>query len=109
MDIWSIAVPLIGILIVALAIYMVWKSNQVRKSGLPLEDERTAKIQGKVYKMVFYIGVIYLLALNFYNIINIEFLRGTQLESMPVINSAVIIMGVSVLVLSAYYGRRGDI
>ena len=88
---------------------MIWKGNQVRKSGFPLEDERTAKIQGKVYKRVFYIGVFYLLALNYYNIINIMVLGGTQLESMPVINSAVIIMGVSVLVLLAYYGRKGDV
>ncbi len=108
MEIWLISVPLIGILIVVLAVYVTWGIRKERKSGLPIEDERIAKIQGKAYKKVFYIGVVYLLALNFYNIINIEFLGGTQLESMPVINSTVIIMGVSAGILLAYYGRKGD-
>jgi len=109
MEIWLSSIPIIGLLIVAIAVIYIWAINKERKSGFPLQDERTARIQGKVYKTVFYIGVGYLLALNFYNIINIEFFGGTELESMPVINSAVIIMGVSAGVLLAYYGRKGDV
>jgi hypothetical protein len=55
------------------------------------------------------IGAYYLIALNFYNIISIEFLGGEPLESMPVINSALIIMGVTVIVLMAYLQRKEDI
>ena len=108
MEIWLTSIPIIGFMIVAIVVIYIWAINKERKSGFPLQDERTAKIQGKVYKTVFYIGVGYLLALNFYNIINIEFFGGNELESMPVINSAVIIMGVSAGVLLAYYGRKGD-
>jgi hypothetical protein len=109
MEIWLGSIPIIGIMIVALAIIYIWAINKEKKSGFPLQDERTARIQGKVYKTVFYIGVGYLLALNFYNIINIELLGGTELESMPVINSAVLIMSLSAGVLLAYYGRKGDV
>jgi len=108
METWLGSIPIIGIMIVALAITYIWAINKEKKSGFPLQDERTAKIQGKVYKTVFYIGVGYLLALNFYNIINIEFFGGTELESMLAINSAVMIMSVSAGVLLAYYGRKGD-
>jgi hypothetical protein len=108
MEIWLSAIPVIGIMIAAIAVIYIWAINKERKSGFPLQDERTAKIQGKVFKKAFYICVIYLLALNFYNIINIEFLGGTELESMPVINSAVLIMSVSAGVLLFYYLRKGD-
>jgi hypothetical protein len=109
METWLSSIPIIGIMIVAIAIIYIWAINKEKKSGFPLEDERTAKIQGKIYKIGFYIGIIYLLALNFYNIINIEFLGGTQPEAMFVANSAVIIMGLSVMVLSMYFGRKEDV
>lgn len=109
MEIWGITIPIIGLMIVGIAVLYIWAINKEKKSGFPLEDERTAKIQGKVYKAGFFIGVTYLLALNFYNIINIEFLGGTQPEAMFVANSAVIIMGLSVMVLSMYFGRKEDV
>ena len=83
--------------------------NQLKKSGIPLDDERTNKIKGKAYQAGFLIGAYYLTALNIYNIINIEFMKGEQLESMPVINSALIIMGISVLVLKTYWEKKEDI
>ena len=108
MDIWAIMVPLVGITIVALGVYVIWKVKDSKKTGIPLEDERTYKISGKAYKTGFLIGTFYLIALNFYNIISIEFLGGTQLESMLVINSAGMFMSVSAGVLLAYDGRKGD-
>jgi uncharacterized membrane protein len=109
MDIWAIGVPFIGLTIAAVAIYMIWTISKSKKSGFPLEDERTTKISGKAYQAGFLIGIYYLIALNFYNIINIEFLGGTQLESMLVINSALIVMGVSVIVLKMYLERKEDV
>jgi len=40
MDIWSISVPLIGILIVVLAVYVTLAINTERKSGFTLGDKR---------------------------------------------------------------------
>ena len=109
MDIWPLTIPVIGLAIAAIAIYTIWNIIKTKKSGFPLADERTAKISGKAFQAGFMIGAYYLIALNFYNIINIEFLHGEPLESMPVINSALIIMGVTVIVIMAYLQRQEDV
>jgi hypothetical protein len=108
MDLWTLAVPLVGLLIVALAFFMLWRITRSKKTGIPIEDERTIKISGKAYQAGFLIGAIYLAALNFYNLISIEFLGGEQLESMLVINSTLIIMGLSVIVLKTYLEHNED-
>jgi hypothetical protein len=109
MDGWALAIPAVGLMIIALAIYTIWRIIKSKKSGFPLADERTAKISGKAFQAGFLIGAYYLIVLNFYNIISIEFLGGEPLESMPVINSALIIMGLTVIVLMAYLGRKEDV
>ena len=109
MDIWALGIPLVGLTIAALAIYTVWKIAKSKKSGFPLKDERTAKISGKAFQAGFFVGTYYLIALNFYNIISIEFLGGGPLESMPVINSALIIMGMTVILLMTYLQRKEDV
>ena len=108
MDGWPLAIPVIGLTIVALAIFTIWNITKTKKSGFPLRDERTMKVTGKAYQVGFLIGAYYLIALNFYNIISIEFLGGEPLESMFVINSALIIMGVTVIVLKTYLERKED-
>jgi hypothetical protein len=109
MYIWTLGIPLIGLTIAVLAIYTIWKITKSKKSGFPLKDERTAKISGKAFQAGFLIGVYYLIALNFYNLISIEFLGGEPLESMPVINSAVIIMGITVIAMMTYLQRKEDV
>jgi ABC-type Fe3+-siderophore transport system permease subunit len=109
MQTWTLTIPLIGLAIAAIAIYTIWTVTKSKKTGFPLADERTAKISGKEFQAGFMIGAYYLIALNFYNIINIEFLGGEPLESMPVINSALIIMGVTVIVIMAYLQRKEDV
>ena len=109
MNIWALSIPVIGLAIAAIAIYTLWRITRSKKTGIPLGDERTMKISGKAFQGGFLIGAFYLIALNFYNIISIEFLGGEQLESMPVINSAVIIMGLTVIVLKTYLERKEDV
>ena len=75
MEGWALGIPLVGLAIVAVAIYTLWTITKSKKSGFPLADERTAKISGKAFQAGFFIGVYYLLALNFYNIISTEFAR----------------------------------
>jgi uncharacterized membrane protein len=103
--IWITTIPLIALLIVAIGTYAVWKAIRERRSGFPLKDERTIKIQGRAATVAFHLGSYYLLLLNFYNMYRIEFQGLSELGSMPVINSAVILMGVSYIVLFAYFNR----
>jgi len=107
--IWLTAIPLIAVLIVAIGAYTLWRTVKERRSGFALQDERTAKIQGRAANAAFFLGTWYLILLNFYNLYRIEFQGLEELGSMPVINSAVIIMGVTYIALYTYFNRREDL
>jgi len=104
--IWLTTIPIIAVLIVAIGAYSLWRIVKEKRSGFPLQDERTARLQGKAAMAAFYLGTWYLILLNFYNLYRIEFLGLEELESMPVINSAVLLMGVGYIVLYAYFNRK---
>ena len=106
---WIITLPLIALLIVAIGIFTVWRTVKEKRSGFAIKDERTTRIQGKAANAAFFLGTWYLILLNFYNLYRIMFQGLEELGSMPVINSAVIIMGVAYIALYAYFGRREDI
>lgn len=103
------AIPLIAALIVAIGAYSLWRTIKERRSGFTLQDERTAKIQGRAATVAFNLGSWYLILLNFYNLYRIEFQGLEELGSMPVINSAVILMGVTYIALSTYLSRKEDL
>jgi uncharacterized membrane protein len=107
--IWITAIPLIAILIVAIGAYTLWRTIKERRSGFALQDERTSRIQGKAGNVAFFLGTWYLILLNFYNMYRIEFLGLEELGSEPVINSAVILMGVTYIAVYAYFGRKEDV
>jgi len=107
--IWLTALPLIAALIVAIGAYTLWRTIKERRSGFALQDERTTRIQGRAATVAFNLGSWYLILLNFYNLYRIEFLGLEELGSMPVINSAVILMGVTYIALSTYFSRKEDL
>jgi uncharacterized membrane protein len=104
--IWLTTIPIIAVLIVAIGAYAVWRNVKERRSGFPLQDERTIRIQGKAANVAFFLGTWYLILLNFYNMYRIEFQGLEELGSMPVIDSAVILMGVGYIALYAYFNRK---
>ena len=108
MSVWQYSIPAIALVIVGVAAYLTYTVMQAKKSGYPLEDERTKRIQGKAALVTMLLTFYYLIALNFYNIITIEFLGGVELESMIVINSALIIGGCTFLALRYYYNGKED-
>ena len=108
-SIWTTGMPLIAVLIVVIGAYSLWRTIQERRSGFTLQDERTVKIQGRAATVAFNLGSWYLILLNFYNMYRIEFQGLDQLGSMPVINSAVILMGVTYIALATYFSRKEDL
>jgi hypothetical protein len=101
--------PVILILIAAIGVYALWIIIREKRSGYALADERTAKIQGKAATVSFTIGAWYLILLNFYNMYRIIYQGLDELSSMLVINSAVILMGITHMVLIAYFNRKEDV
>jgi uncharacterized membrane protein len=108
MEIWEITMPVIALTILAVGAYMIWMITNAKKTGVPIEDERTIRINGRAFQIGFFVGTYYLIVLNFYNIAASEFLNGAPLESMPVINSALILMGISVLAARWYLMGKPD-
>jgi uncharacterized membrane protein len=106
--IWLTAVPIIALTIVVIGVYATRKRIQEKRSGFPLKDERSTKIQGKASSIAMQVGSWYMILLNFYNIFRIEFQGLRELSSMPVLNSTLIIMNVLYLILMSYYNRRDD-
>ena len=51
--IWLTAIPLVALLIVAIGTYALWRTIKERKSGFPLKDERTLRIQGRAAIVAF--------------------------------------------------------
>jgi uncharacterized membrane protein len=106
MSIWSTAIPLIAIMIVALAAFRSYKWMKEKKSGFPLKDERSLYIQGKSATTAIQVGSWYMILLNFYNMYRIEFQGLRELSSLPVINSTLIIMNLLYMILISYYNRQ---
>ena len=100
--------PIIVILIVTIGVYALWILIKERRSGFTFADERIAKIQGKAATVSFTIGAWYLILLNFYNMYRIIYQGLEELGSMPVINSAILLMGITHMALFAYYSRKED-
>ena len=65
MNVWVIGVPIVGLAIVVIAAYLLWRIIRSRSTGELLKDERTEKITGKAFQVGFMVGSFYLIALNF--------------------------------------------
>jgi uncharacterized membrane protein len=72
-DLWLITSGGIVAIIVGLGILITWMMIKERRSGYPLQDERTQRITEKAAKYSFYIGQYFTIALLAMNIISREF------------------------------------
>jgi uncharacterized membrane protein len=106
---WSVAIPLIGVIIVLTAAWRMRRAIQERKSGFPLKDERTVKIQGQAASYAIQVGSWYMILLLFYNMYIIEVLGWSELSSLPVLNSTIIIMNVTYLALQRYFAGKEEL
>lgn len=106
---WSFSIPIIGLIIVVIA---AWKIRQVakeRKAGFPMRDERTLKIQGLAASYAIQVGSWFMILLLFYNMYLIEVLGRSELSSLPVLNSTIIVMNVTYLLLQRYFSGREEL
>ena len=99
-----------GILVatVLIGIFAVRKMLKDKKSGFPIQDERTQKITGKAATYAFYIGSYFILALMMINIISQELLNAPFLETGYALLVASLVQSLTFLVASWYFGRKGD-
>ena len=101
----------IGILaiIVLIGVLAIWKILKNRRLGFPTKDERTQKITGIAATYAFYIGSYFMLALMFTNILSIEFLGESILDTGYAIISAILVSNLTFLIVRWYFNRKGNV
>ena len=101
----------IGILaiIVLIGVLAIWKILKNRRLGFPTKDERTQKITGIAATYAFYIGSYFMLALMFTNILSIEFLGESILDTGYAIISAILVSNLTFLIVRWHFNRKGDL
>ncbi|MCP8323575.1 MAG: DUF2178 domain-containing protein [Candidatus Methylarchaceae archaeon HK02M2] len=107
--IWLISIAGIAIIAILVGIVAVWKIVKERRSGDPLQDERTQKINGKAAYYTVIIGVYFMLGLSWVLFIGKIVLGYIILEAMPALIISTLVFILSFLGLRWYFNRKGDI
>jgi uncharacterized membrane protein len=105
---WPITSTGIAAIIVLIAILLFWKIYKERKSGFPVQDERTSKILGKAATYSLYIGSYFIIALLFTFIIGREFYDLPDVDAGYPLTASLLVYNVSYLILRWYLGRKGE-
>jgi hypothetical protein len=105
---WAIVSVGIATMIVLIAVLLFWKIRRERKSGFPMQDERTSKIFGKAATYSLYMGSYFIIALLFTLLIGKEFYELPDVDAGYPLIASLLVYNVSFLVLRWYFGRKGE-
>jgi hypothetical protein len=95
--------------VLLVGVFVLWKINKDKKSGYPLQDERTTKISGKAAIGTYYISLAFMVSLLLFMIFGKEFLDLPELEAGWAIIAVMLVTGITNALLSLYYSRKGDL
>ncbi len=105
---WTIASMGILALIVLIGVLVLWKRLNDSKSGFPLADERTRKLNWKAGYYAMFMGQYFILAYLAVNIVGREFFGMPEIEAGYPMIAALLVASVSFLVLRWYFGKKGE-
>ncbi len=107
--------PIVSIGILALIILIgalvLWKTRAMlkeKKSGFPVADERTQKLNGKAAYYAMFICQYFILAYLWVIFIGREFFGMPEIEAGYPMIAALLVSALSFLVLRSYFGRKGE-
>jgi uncharacterized membrane protein len=106
---WPLILITNAVLVILVGVLVLWKVHRDKKSGYPLQDERTAKITGKAAIGTYYISLAFMISLALFIIIGTEFLDLPELEAGWAIIAIMLVNGISYGLLGFYYSRKGDL
>ena len=106
---WSLVSIGIFATIFLIGVYAIWKILKEKRLGFPTKDERTQKITGIAATYAFYIGLYFMAALMLTNILSIEFLGVSILDTGYAIISAILVSNLTFLIVRWYFNRKGDL
>jgi len=105
---WPIASGGILALIILIGILVIWKTIKEKKSGFPLADERTQKLNGKAAYYAMFMCQYFIVAYLLVNIVGREFFGMPEIEAGYPMIAALLVSSLSFLVLRWYLGRKGE-
>lgn len=95
-------------LIVLIGILVIWKRLKDKRSGFPLADERTRKLNGKAAYYAMFMCQYFIVAYLLVNIVGREFFGMPEIEAGYPMIAALLVSALSFLVLRSYFGRKGE-
>ena len=105
--------PIISIgiltLMILVATLVLWKRIKEKKSGLPLADERTRKLNWKAAYYAMFMGQYFIVAYLLVNIVGREFFGMPEFEAGYPMIAALLVSSMSFLVLRWLFGRKGEL
>jgi heme/copper-type cytochrome/quinol oxidase subunit 2 len=105
---WPIILTANAAVIILLGIIFVWKTYKDRKEGLNIQDERTAKINGKAAIGAFWISYAYMLSILLWIIFVNEFMALPEFEIGWTVISIMLVSTVSYVSLRWYHNKKGE-
>jgi len=107
--VWPIILIVNAVLVLLVGVLVLWKIHKDKKSGYPIQDERTTKINGKAAIGTYYINLAFMISLALFVTFGTEFLALPELDAGWAIIAIMLVSGISYGLLSWYYSRKGDL
>jgi Na+/H+ antiporter NhaD/arsenite permease-like protein len=105
---WPIASMGILALIILIGALVLWKTLRDKKSGFPLADERTQKLNGKAAYYAMFVCQYFILAYVWVTFVGREFFDMPEIEAGYPMIAALLVSSVSFIALRWYLGRKGE-
>jgi hypothetical protein len=106
---WLIPSGGILALIILIGILVIWKTLKEKKSGYPLTDERTQKINWRAGYYAMFVGQYFILAYLAVNIVGREFFGMPEIEAGYPMIATLLVSTMSYFFLSWHFSRKGDL
>lgn len=106
---WPILMIVNALVVILIGVFVVWKIQKEKKSGYPMQDERTQMISGKAAIGAFWISYAFMLSLVLWTVLGVEFLSLPELPAGWALIAVMLVSSISFALLGWYYGKKGDI
>ncbi len=106
---WLIGSMGILALMILIGVLVLWKTLKEKKSGFPMADERTQRINGKAAYYALFMGQYFIIAYLLVNIVGSEFFVMPEIEAGYPLIASVLVSSLSYLSLRWYFGRKGEL
>ncbi len=106
---WLIVSTGILAIIILIGIAALWKTLKEKKSGFPIADERTQRINGKAAYYALFMGQYFIIAYLLVNIVGSEFFGIPEIEAGYPLVASILVSSLSYLALRWHFGRKGEL